>query len=315
MLTKALLSLLAALLVGDPAFAWDDSGHETVAQIALDTLQRDPATLQAVKAIVDRDPRKGDADHLRGDLVHDATWPDRIKHRGARDSNIDPATQSPKDPNWHFVDIPYGADERTIVSFLTNSGKPVDPADDHSANVVTGIAFYRDQMKGGGLTDLQKADALAWLAHLVGDVHQPLHCMNVPVHAPLPNYAPPPDGDKGGNGFKIVTPNPRISDLHAYWDHQLDLVGRPLTPEQIQETAREIEKSIPMTSVQTELSDLNPADWARESYAFHQEVYTKVNLGETPSATYASRAQEIARRRLALAGYRLALLLKSALSR
>ena len=47
-----------------------------------------------------------------------------------------------------------------------------------------------DKVRSG--TDEEKAIYLTWLMHLVGDIHQPLHCAAV-FSEQFPN------GDKGGN--------------------------------------------------------------------------------------------------------------------
>jgi S1/P1 nuclease len=58
----------------------------------------------------------------------------------------------------------------------------------------------------------QKAIALAWLFHLVGDIHQPLHTAQLFTV----DY---PNGDRGGNEICLrVRQAGQPIDLHRFWD-------------------------------------------------------------------------------------------------
>jgi len=58
----------------------------------------------------------------------------------------------------------------------------------------------------------RKAIALAWLFHLVGDIHQPLHTAQIFTV----DY---PQGDRGGNEICVrVTQAGQPMDLHRFWD-------------------------------------------------------------------------------------------------
>ena len=58
---------------------------------------------------------------------------------------------------------------------------------------------------------VRKAIALTWLFHLVGDVHQPLHTVQI-VTTDYPN------GDRGGNAICVRAPSGNSMDLHRFWD-------------------------------------------------------------------------------------------------
>src|ERR1051326_2764266 len=184
--------------------AWDGCGHKTVAAIAFDQLSA--KAKKKVNEIFKKDKR---ARHF----IDAATWPDDIKlgHRN------DLPVKAHLDKPWHFVDIPYDASEQAIDEELSNHGRTPDQAHPDSANVVTAIGFFTAQLKSGAGDATVQADALSWLIHLVGDVHQPLHCVTV-LH-PLDNYTPPAKGDEGGNGFNIHHP---AHELHALWDDTFD---------------------------------------------------------------------------------------------
>ena len=143
---------------------------------------------------------------------------------------------------------------------------------------------------------------------LVGDLHQPLHCAT--------RYSSSqPDGDAGGDGFKIVTNLEWLNNLHRYWDAAGGLFGferieRPLTAERrelIDRHAREVAAAYPARRNGV-WRRMNPELWVAESHQLARRNAYSLR-GESPDAAYQSMAQRIARERIALAGYRLAALL------
>ena len=97
-------------------------------------------------------------------------------------------------------------------------------------------------------------DALPWLLHLVGDIHQPLH---VGRH-----------GDEGGNAVEIENPfNKRLpfSSLHLYWD---DLPGPPwLRGKRLEDNARRLLERYPAPE------QGNVARWREESHRLLDSAY------------------------------------------
>lgn len=304
----AICYLVGSVLAGtfaSPVIAWDACGHKTVATIA----EHGPLTPQAaaaINAIIQNDPR-------HRSFVDSATWPDDIKQ--GRNNSLIP--KAPINRSWHFVDIPFNANPQQIETITNNNGVAVNPQVESSANVVTAIRFFRDFLKSGTGTPVQKADALSWLIHLVGDVHQPLHCMNVEVA--LPNYNPPSGGDKGGNGFALRSP---AKELHALWDDAFDEPnggrhdeGRDDSDEHATEMANRLLAAVhPSASL---LAVKEPAVWAKESYAHHIFAYSlpldptshAQNPTHTLTPAYASQMENIAAERAVLAGKRLATML------
>jgi hypothetical protein len=117
-------------------------------------------------------------------------------------------------------------------------------------------AMYRclDKIRNG--TDEEKAVYLTWLCHLVGDIHQPLHC----VALYSTKY---PDGDRGGNSIRIrISSSP--TNLYSFWD---GLLGRGLTAGSINTNVAEIE-AVMKEKTETLKPDLDshktPDSWARE---------------------------------------------------
>jgi len=136
----------------------------------------------------------------------------------------------------------------------------------------------------------------------VGDIHQPLHCATRVS-------ATRPDGDLGGN---LVLLNGPAKNLHFFWDDVLD-EGNAMDFAKAVHVAATLPKPNRKLAV-----DDKESDWAGESFALaRKKVYSKpVGSADGPytlTAAYTMQATKIADRRIALAGARLANLLKSAL--
>jgi hypothetical protein len=134
----------------------------------------------------------------------------------------------------------------------------------------------------------------------VGDVHQPLHCITriTKQH---------PQGDQGGNLFLIPTPD---QNLHELWDNAFGF-NTDATHEKnfIKKSARELENEFPRNDFETAVNKTNPQSWANESYRLAETDAYDTPENKAPSAEYLSKNKEIAKKRMALAGYRLATLL------
>src|SRR5262249_20099861 len=130
-------------------------------------------------------------------LMNAATFPDDARAAG-------PFSHFNR-PTWHFVN--FGI--RPLSTTLT----PPPPG----INLLTSIESNRTTARTVTFTPADRAVAVSWICHLVGDIHQPLH--NVARFS-----AAFPEGDRGGNA--VVFPNPRGPDnLHSYWDELLGSDG------------------------------------------------------------------------------------------
>jgi hypothetical protein len=114
--------------------------------------------------------------------------------------------------------------------------------------------------------------AIAWLFHLIGDVHQPLHTAQFFTREF-------PDGDRGGNEICVLVAADRTPlNLHALWDglvtssnnvSRLRLIGRGLRSQ--------------FSNIEpTKLFNSDPRTWAKESYAAADVAYQKGVVRGTP---------------------------------
>jgi len=282
---KCILALtLVFFSLNATAFGWGDTGHMTVAQIAFDNLtpaQQDRLNdLVALIQLEDRDY----------EFVTSACWMDDIRDF--------PMFEPIKD--WHFI----------TQQFIVDNAVPIEPPP--PVNAASVINYLKNKIKGND-PDLKKAYYVAELVHLVGDIHQPLHT--------LTRFTPEePRGDLGGNFFLLGEGSPR-KNLHSYWDAaggRFDFVDikRPLNNSgrtKLQKFANKISTDFPKAKMTAEVKNLNPMDWAKEGFTLGvNDVYKGISENDVPNTAYQKKTQEISSRRIALAGYRLAEILKGA---
>jgi hypothetical protein len=189
---------LTTVLGASPrAHAWNDFGHMEVAAIAFKRLNT--KTKEKVAHLLSLNPRYPNwivgakrGDGARMAFMRAATWADAIKSDRAyqTDSQTAPTAgqnigyaDTLKHAYWHYVDQPFSPDGTPLLS-------PAAP------NAATQIPLLRAALAAATTTDDVKSYDLVWLLHLVGDVHQPLHCVSR-------FDASDAKGDVGGNNVKI----------------------------------------------------------------------------------------------------------------
>jgi len=297
-ISKVFISFALLLAAPARAFAWHDNGHMIMAQVAY--LRLTPAAKARVDSLLVTPPNRRPLIFLCAgyyspetcektyDPVQIAVWMDDF-----RGDSLNSVYDT-----WHYIDfrpIWDGIPERTNVG--------AEPE-----NVLSRLNWAINTLRKGTGSNKTDAETLGFFIHLVGDVHQPLHTAT--------RYsASNPNGDAGGNGFKIQMPaETRISNLHSFWDSAAGQYGhtspkRPLDEAgkaRILALAEAAMKEFPAESM-PEWQDLDPHTWVVESNTLAREVvYKNIAEGAEPSKAYTDAAQKLARKRLALAGYRLA---------
>ena len=234
------------------------------------------------------------------DLPTAATVPDQIKQ--ARFNHSGYPTTTAYNP-YHYLDRPIPKSQPFTDA---NPGK----------NALVMLAKVESSLAAD--TAKQQLWDVAWIAHLTGDLHQPLHSA---THY-WPGLMAGDHFDRGGNLFLLETvpapedpwknAKPKSSssypaELHSLWD---GLVSGGEGDGAAKVAAR-LMVAYPRSSyLPAEL--MAPAQtWADESYAMATtDVYTSdLHLYQKPSDTYRQNAKKLAEGRVALAGYRLAVVL------
>jgi hypothetical protein len=312
--TRAFAALFTATLLAPfPALrAWDDTGHQLVAAIAWSRLSPNsrakldllfPSDTNAKKHIIfTPSKRKPTPEDRFPKTVYDhvtiASWMDDL-----RDNSYDKPLA-----DWHFVDRPFfdGIEPKLAVPGSPNAReKIIEMIHELKKTRRFDSPEHRDDKT-------RAAYAAATLMHLIGDVHQPLHC----VSRHSPGFE---DGDMGGNTFKIDGPE-KVDNLHSYWDGSgglfgFDKLGRDFDQPPYKETLekylqRVLDRWKPADH--PEWKNFNPEEWVEESFVLAKEkVYQGIKPTKAPDAAYEAKTQQLCAERIATAGYRLALVLNA----
>lgn len=282
---RPLLVLAFAAAYG-AAHAWSATGHMVIAAIAKRDLT--PYALSEANRLL-----KIGATERSDDFITAGPWADDI--RNAR----------PETGNLHFINLHFRTDRKRVE----NQPEP--------ENVSVAVERYAKILADKAKPDAERADALRFLIHFVGDAHQPLHS----VARDSDEY---PKGDRGGNDFKIQPPASMAgtqrppTNLHALWDGGLGLFPfreRPLTVldrAAIELQAETIASALPKDSLK-KWDDIRPLNWAKEGLEDSKKTVYDLMENTVPSEDYMRRGRTLSARRAAYAGYRLAAIINEAL--
>src|SRR5262245_5159070 len=266
-------------LVPIPASAWNIPGHMLSGIIAYQVLQQEnPPTIDKVKAVLERHPwyenqwqaRLQDvpvADRGLVLFIQSARWADDIRNNDKQQHRT----------LWHYINWPFKPE-----------GQPpsVQTREPEQVNILTAMA--ENQRIVANETDGERrAIALAWLFHLVGDIHQPLHTAQLFTV----DY---PKGDRGGNQICVrVTQARQPMDLHGFWDGVITSSSN-LTRLRNEATALRNRQGFERSQL-TELANTDFESWAKESFEIAAKIAyrkdSKVRKSSTSPAPAAHRSR------------------------
>ena len=273
------------LLAGQAAFAWGPQGHRTIGAIADRLLT--PAAHAAVLQLLQDDRDKFGNPSGRTTLESVSEWADELHGT--------PAAR----PAWHYDDVPIcGSEEKARYC-------PDGQCNTGQLERLIGVLGDPHASRG------ERDEALKWVVHLVGDIHQPLHAAD--------------NGDRGGNLVPVVLEGVHTrgrENLHRAWDN--DLVQLALHSRSRQQPPPNIDPlAAEAANLAQQVGQGSPEGWARESNNLARNVayhYPGFACNSLPSgvvvldAAYLQAAELVVRERLLLAGARLANLLNKALA-
>lgn len=317
------LGLLAA--VPSTTWAWGCEGHQIVALIAEKHLNlRAKNTALQILAEGPIDPALSRYCKQTGldPFVDSSTWADderRIK---------------PDTGPWHFIDIPRGAPKGDFAQYCPAS----------TGCITSALAAQIGILQDLNATAQARADALRFIIHFVGDIHQPLHATT--------------NNDLGGNCVPVTffdrapqETNPQretyAPNLHEIWD--VEIIERFLAPQNAQAPASpqvademreadEVDRDFRAQISSWQSGTLDFDAWAWESHQLAESVaYGRLphgipieaprtvadcadddhistrmlHLDERLAADYQNAAAPVVQQQLAKAGARLAALLNS----
>ncbi|MGH1485905.1 MAG: S1/P1 nuclease [Cellvibrionaceae bacterium] len=205
-------------------------------------------------------------------------WPDKIRKQ--------------KRYSWsgplHYMNLRRGD---TVIGSSPCNGSTGYSEKDRPQCVMSAIAYYQQRWLTPTLSIEERDEALLFMSHFVGDIHQPLHV----------SYA----DDRGGTQRQVIF-NGKLTSLHRLWDGDILYCG---TRASWRTLGKQLYRQHKQYSLEGRSS---PEDWASESFALTRSVYA--GLPKTLSADYCKQFHPVAMTRLALASVRLSTLLNKKLN-
>jgi len=262
MMRGALISTLLLCMGVQLGWAWGHEGHRLTALVAEEYLT--PAAKAQVAQLLGKET-----------LADAAPWADTYRR------------DHPETGPWHFVDIPMAA-----ATFDRLRDCPVSKADPKSPwrdCVTDRILYFEGRLGDESLSTEDRAFALKFLVHLIGDVHQPFHALG---------------DDRGGNGIAVSFLGSSICDsyncnLHGVWDSMIieeqGLSEKQYTDKLLQEIK---------DNQWERLAGGEPTTWANISH--HYAVEAIVPSGALITKEYVQVESKVVDAQLALAGLRIA---------
>ena len=246
--------LLVQWVSGSSAFAWRDKGHRVVALIAEANFTQE--TRKRIQEILPAGTTLADA----------AVWPD---HEGRSIGDLNPL---------HYVSI-------------AENAEGYDQARDCPERdcMVEALKWFLANLGEKNAPTIIKRMALRYVAHLVGDMHQPLHAGRLK--------------DRGGAEIK-VSYHGQTTNLHYFWD--LDLVE--MEGGSAEELARRLGAAV-TEEERLRWQSGGPVQWTDESLMLVRTRAYSLGQSVELSDEYVEMARPVVRTRLVQAGIRLAWLL------
>jgi len=212
--------VLLAVAATTNALAYGPTGHRVVAELAFRHMT--PEAIAAVEAILGDDF-----------MAEAATWPDEMR------SSPDPFFGRTA-ASYHYINLPDG------VSYEASEKNPAGDA-------ITALASFTATLKDENASAADRALALRYIIHIVGDLHQPLHAGRAQ--------------DRGGNRIDVVWFE-ELTNLHTVWDERIIQHKRLSYTEWTNFLDRKI-KSENVTAWQNSV----PTDWVAELISYRDDIY------------------------------------------
>lgn len=245
--------IMGLVLVGltVPGWGFGFNGHKAFCEAAYELTA--PHTQQRLDQIIKEQGKYQS-------FAEACTWPDDIKHEAAWEHT------SP----WHYVNFPRQAKQLTMA----------DCPDDGC--VLSAIPAANQRLHH----DPADWQALFFLSHFVGDIHQPLHV----------SYA----DDLGGNRAPITFMK-HETQLHGLWDYgMLEQLGA----KHWQQFGHQLAQQAP-----AQPQSMQPLKWANESATLTRKIYASYRQSKNVGSDYLEHFGPLLMQRMALGARRLATLL------
>jgi len=240
--------IIFAVFASLNVLGWGDTGHRTIGHIAEQHLNK--KTKKELARVLKRES-----------LAIVTTWMDEVRSDKAYNHTH----------AWHYATIPDGQTYETCEK-------------SDKGDIIETIERLTAALKKGGLDAKTETEHVKMIAHLVGDIHMPLHVGN--------------GTDKGGNDFKLKY-FWKDTNLHSVWDSKI-IDGKQLSYTELANSINTLSKE----EIE-KLQNSTVRDWANESMGLRDACY-EMDDKKSVNYKYNYKHWPTVQRRLLEAGVRLA---------
>jgi hypothetical protein len=255
MKTKQIILVAVLLSLSFGVISWGVTGHRTVGRIAERHLT--PKAMAAVKELLGQES-----------LADVSSWADEMRQKPENQYTF----------YWHFVNVPVGLTYDQFKTTIEGMAK---------ANVYSALLEQEKALGDPGTPREKKIEALKFIVHFVGDLHQPMHVSRAE--------------DQGGNTI-LLHYDGKETNLHSLWDSKL-IESQGLNDKQMADKYDHARRGQIKRWQRAPLMQ-----WLWESYTISSKLYSEVdamNNKTVPDGYYDSHIT-IIQTRIEQAGIRLA---------
>ncbi len=262
------ITLLSLAISGSPPL-WGVQGHRLVCEVAWQRLS--PKARVLVQHLRDQDPEARDS------FASDCLWADAVR-----------STTHKLTYFYHFINIPPNT---------TGMDRDRDCGDPDRRCAPWAIKHYARVLQDSNAPPLQRGEALKFLTHFVGDLHQPLHAGR--------------PADRGGNDVPVRFFGTRVIggdtlNLHMVWDTYILARANLSAPHGVLQLNADI-----TVAEANEWNSASLSTWVAESYVIDEGLAYALPPGNRIDQQYYGRALRASKTQLQRAGVRLAALLNA----
>jgi hypothetical protein len=252
---RQILSLCTLFVTAVVLISWGVTGHRTIGRIAANHLS--PQASAAVRELLGNET-----------LAEASTWADEVRNQP------DYKHTGP----WHYINLPLGLTEPAFEQAVKGMTQE---------NVYSALLQQERVLGSTASSKEQKIEALKFIVHFIGDLHQPMHVSR--------------EEDKGGNTIQVNYAGVG-TNLHALWDSKLlDHLG--LDDQQLAQKVDQV------SAAQVAAWQNDPLiKWIWESYEISSKLYAEIDAmnGRSIDDSYYQAHIQIVQQRIEMAGVRLA---------
>jgi hypothetical protein len=267
------LACLVLISYSSISFAWGKDAHTAIGILAVNQLQ--PDALAELQSFMPLTPQA---------MTQACNWPD--EYRGTDDGDWSKPL--------HYVNIPRGIETYEEARDCPENPERLGHSEQPARLCVTeAIKHYANRLLDKHASNDERKQSFAWLCHLVGDLHQPLHAGF--------------EDDRGGNDFDVNFHGKKMN-LHRFWDSELLYQHAGSWQYLVGQTG-----SFPMIQASSNWDFDMVNDWTNESHQLAEHKVYRTKRNKKVKKSYQQQSWELIQQQIRVAAKRLAVIVNKEL--